>query len=417
MIIEVPYGRHGEISVELDDRRLAGVLEPRKVDIGDESETIRQAVDNPVGSKSFADFLKDARDVLILVNDATRPTPTSRVLDILAADLEGRKVSFMVATGNHRAPSPEEYGRIFGAHYDRYKDRIFAHDASAKDDMVLLGKSKNGTEMRVNRMGVEAHKIVIISSVEPHYFAGYTGGRKSFLPGIAGHDTITQNHKLALKPEARALALVGNPVHEDMIDALSTVKKEIFAINTVLDGRHRIYAAAAGDIHASFERAARKADEVFTVPIEAKADIVVSVVKFPGDINLYQSQKGIDNAKHALKRDGIMILVSSCREGIGEETFFELLSSADSPDEVLAKIEQGYVLGYHKAAKMAEIGRWAKIWAVTDLEKGLLEKIFIRSCGSLQQALDDALSEKGESAKVLFLLDGGLIVPCLEEKS
>ncbi|HUU02965.1 MAG TPA: nickel-dependent lactate racemase [Myxococcota bacterium] len=417
MIVEVPYGQHGKTSVDLPEERLAGVIEPRRVDIGDESETIRRAVDNPTGSKNFSEFLSDARDVLILVNDATRPTPTSRVLDILVSDLEGRKVSFMVATGNHRAPSQEEYRRIFGTHYDRYKDRIFAHDAKKKDDMVLLGKSANGTEMRVNKMGVEAHKIVIISSVEPHYFAGYTGGRKSFLPGIAGHDTITQNHKLALSPKARALALAGNPVHEDMIDALSTVKKEIFAINTVLDGRHRIYAAVAGDIHASFEQATSKADEVFTVPIEAKVDIVVSVVKFPGDINLYQSQKGIDNAKHALREGGIMILVSSCREGIGEDTFFELLGSAGSPDEVLAKIEQGYVLGYHKAAKMAEIGRWAKIWAVTDLDPGLLEKIFIRSCGSLQQAVDDALFEKGESARVLFLLDGGLIVPCLEEKS
>ena len=168
--------------------------------------------------------------------------------------------------------------------------------------MVLLGRSKSGTEMRINRRGVDAHKIVIISSVEPHYFAGYTGGRKSFLPGIASYETIEQNHKLALRPEACALKLKGNPVHEDMVDALSVVKKDIFVINTVLDKNHRIYAATAGDIDTSLERAIVKANDVFISKIPEKTDIVVSVVKFPADIDLYQAQKGIDNAKYALRK-------------------------------------------------------------------------------------------------------------------
>jgi nickel-dependent lactate racemase len=415
MIIKIPYGKDDEIQLKLDDRRVAGTVTPNRVPIGDESETIRRAVENPVGAERFSEFVADAKDLLVIVNDATRPTPTERVLTILRPDLEGKKVSFIVATGIHRAPTEEEYRQIFGEHLERYRGQIHAHDAKKSGDMVHLGTSKNGTEMRVNRLGVEAHKILIISSVEPHYFAGYTGGRKSFLPGIAAFETIEQNHKLALKPEAQALRLEGNPVHEDMVDALSVVKKEIFAINTVLDPEHRIYAAAAGDIHASLEAAARKADEVFAARIPGKAEVVVSVVKFPGDIDLYQSQKGIDNAKHALRDGGILILVSRCRDGIGEKSFFDLLGSADSPEGALKKIEEGYKLGYHKAAKMAEVGQWAQTWAVTDLEPGLLEKIFIRSCDSLQKAVDEALSEKGEAARVLFLLDGGLTVPLVEK--
>ncbi len=416
MIVRVPYGKQDSIDVEVDDARVAGVLEPNPVEIGDEIATIRRALDKPIGAPRLAEFLSDALNVLFLVNDATRPTPTATVLDVVADDLAGRDVRFLVATGNHRAPTEEEYRQIFGPHLETFRGRVHAHDAR-HDEMVLLGRSKNGTEMRVNKMGVEAHKIVIISSVEPHYFAGYTGGRKSFLPGIASHQTITQNHKLALRREARALALEGNPVHEDMIDALGTVQKEIFNINTVLDKDHRVYAAVAGDIHASFEQASRKADEVFAAPLDEKADVVVSVVKFPGDINLYQSQKGIDNAKHALRDGGILILVSPCREGIGEATFFELLSSANSPGSVMEKIEQGYVLGYHKAAKMAEVNQWAQVWAVTDLEPGVLGKIFIRSCSSLQQAVDEALAEKGDDARVLFLLDGGLIIPVTRSSS
>jgi nickel-dependent lactate racemase len=415
MILSVPYGKEGKLEAKIDDERLAGIIEPNEVEIGDETEVIRQALANPIGSKSLRDFLKGAKDVLFIVNDPTRPTPTARVLDIIEDDISGCPVSFIVATGVHRAPTEEEYIQIFTEkYYSKYKDRIFLHDGK-KSECVFLGTSKNGTEMWVNKLGVDADKIVIISSVEPHYFAGYTGGRKSFLPGIASFKTIEQNHKLALKREACALKLKGNPVHEDMIDALGTVKKEVFTINTVLDKNHRIYAAAAGDIYKSMEQAVAKADEVFVANIPQKADIVVSVVKFPSDIDLYQAQKGIDNAKYALKDGGILILVAKCRMGVGDESFVKLLSSASSPKDALDRIEQKFVLGWHKAAKMAEIGLWAQTWGVTDLDPELLKSIFIRPFSSLQEALDAALSEKGENAKVLVLLDGSLTIPSVKE--
>jgi len=411
MKLQVPYGKDGRLEADIDDKCVLGIIEPNEVEIGDETEVIRQALENPVGSPSLKEFLKDARDVLFIVNDPTRPTPTARVLGMIQDDIAGHKVSFIVATGIHRAPTEEEYIQIFSEkYYKKYKDCIHSHDAK-RDEMVFLGTSKNGTKMQVNRRGVDAHKIVIISSVEPHYFAGYTGGRKSFLPGIASFETIEQNHKLALKQEACALKLKGNPVHEDMIDALSTVKKEIFTISTVLDKNHRIYAATAGDIYKSMELAVSKAEEVFVAKIPQKADIVVSVVKFPSDIDLYQAQKGIDNAKYALKEGGILLLVAKCRMGIGEESFVRLLSSASSPKDALERIEKKFVVGYHKAAKMAEVGLWAQTWAVTDLEPQLLEKIFIRPFSSLQTALDEARKEKGKDAKVLVLLDGSLTIP------
>jgi lactate racemase len=415
MKLSVAYDKSGKMEAEIDDKCLAGIIEPNEVKIGDETEVIRQALANPIGSKSLSEFLKGAKDVLFIVNDPTRPTPTARVLDIIDKDIAGHKVSFLIASGVHRAPTPEEYIQIFSEKlYAKYKDRIFVHDGRSSET-VFLGTSKNGTEMWVNKLGVDANKIVIISSVEPHYFAGYTGGRKSFLPGIASFKTIEQNHKLALKREACALKLEGNPVHEDMIDALSTVKKEIFTINTVLDKNHRIYAAAAGDIYKSMDHAVAKAKEVFVAKIPQKADIVVSVAKFPSDIDLYQAQKGIDNAKHALKDGGILILVAKCRTGVGDESFVNLLSSASSPKDALDRIEKKFVLGYHKAAKMAEIGLWAQTWAVTDLEPKLLEKIFIRPFSTLQAALDAALKEKGKDAKVLVLLDGSLTIPYVEE--
>ncbi len=415
MQIEVPYGKEGCISAVIGDDIQVSFLEANDVEIKNEKQTITDAIATPINSKPFTDFLADARQVLVIVNDATRPTPTQKVLDVIFDDLSNTQYNFIIATGVHRGPTQEEYLQIFGPYYERIKESIIVHDARKKEDQVFLGTSSNGTEMYVNKAGVEADKLIIISSVEPHYFAGYTGGRKSFLPGIAGFDTIEQNHKLALVPEACALALTGNPVHEDMMDAIKTVKQEIFSIMTVLDKHHKVYATCAGHIHDSFYAAIDKANEVFAAPLEEKADIVVSVVKFPQDIDLYQAQKGIDNAKLALKKNGIMILVAKCRDGIGGKAFADLLGSCDTPKEALDKIEQGYVLGYHKAAKMAEIGLWAQMWGVTDVANDVISRLFITPFSDLQTAVDKALEEKGRNASVLFLMDGGLTVPMVRK--
>jgi lactate racemase len=411
MKISVPYGKDGTLTVTLDDAVQPRFLEANDVVIDNPDQVIAASVANPINSRPFDAFLQDAGKVLVIVNDATRPTPTPKVLDVIFDLLSKTDYHFIIATGVHRGPSEEEFIQIFGDYYPKIKDRIIVHDARKDADMVYLGDSSNGTPMYVNKAGVEADRIIIISSVEPHYFAGYTGGRKSFLPGIAGYKTVERNHKLALVPEACALALSGNPVHEDMMDAIKTVKQEIFSIMTVLDKHHQVYAACSGHIHDSFHAAIDRANEVFCAPLKEKADIVVSVVKFPQDIDLYQAQKGIDNAKLALKKDGILILVAKCRCGIGGKAFADLLGSCDTPKAALEKIEQGYVLGYHKAAKMAEIGLWAQMWAVTDVAPEEISPLFITPFSDLQTALDQALAQKGKDASVLFLMDGGLTVP------
>jgi len=183
---------------------------------------------------------------------------------------------------------------------------------------------------------------------------------------------------------------------------------------TVLDRNHRVYAATAGHIDDSFMAAVDKAKDVFAVKIKEKADIVVSVTKFPMDIDFYQSQKALENGRLALKEGGILILVSKCRCGTGDDTFIKLLCGCATPEEALKKIKEGYILGYHKAAKIAEILLWAEMYGVTDLPDDVLKGVFITPFTSLQEALDDALRRKGRDAKVLFLLDGSIVVPTLD---
>ncbi|HEX9157107.1 MAG TPA: nickel-dependent lactate racemase, partial [Syntrophales bacterium] len=269
-------------------------------------------------------------------------------------------------------------------------------------------------DLMLNTLVREADAIIPIGSIEPHYFAGYTGGRKSFMPGVASYDCITANHRMAISQAAQAMVLKGNPVAEEFDDAQKLLEKlNIFAIMTVLDGEHRVYAAAAGDLKESFYSLLPKADEVFVVPIKRLADIVVTVALEPNDIDLYQSQKALDNGKTALKDGGIIILVSACRSGIGSQAFMDLLCSEKSCKAVIDKLDREYKLGYHKAGKMAEIGAKAQMWAVTPLDKTLIAKAHMRPFDSVSEAVAEALREKGPGAKVTFIMDGGLTIPRL----
>lgn len=408
--LEIPYGEHPE-TIELEEKNVERVIYPNDVRSGDEIDILRNAILRPLNSPSLEDFLEDTKNVLLIVNDATRPTPTAKIMEIIYPLLAERDFKILIATGSHRAPSEEEYLFILGELYHEIKDRIHVHD-SKENECFSLGRTRHGHEILLNKLVQEADAIIPIGSIEPHYFAGYTGGRKSFLPGVAAHSSITHNHKLAISPDAQALMLKGNPVAEELDDAeelLLTLK--IFAIMTVLDSHHKTYAAAAGGLKESFEALIERADEVFVVPIERRADIVLTVAAKPTDIDLYQSQKALDNGKYALKDGGIIILVSACRSGVGSQSFLDLLGSESSCEAVIEKLNREYKLGYHKAGKMAEIGVKAQMWTVSPLDEELIRKAQMRPFRSVSDAIDEALKEKGENAKITFIMDGGLTIP------
>ncbi len=410
MRLEIRYGRDGYQPLELSEEELIGVISPNEVEVGDPVEEIDRSLREPLSSPPIEDFLAGGDDVVFIVNDGTRPTPTAAVLERIAQRYDLRKARFLIATGTHRAPTEEEYRLIFGGLYDSLEGRIHSHDSVA-DEMVHLGSSKNGTPMEVNRMAVDADRLVIITSVEPHYFAGYTGGRKSFLPGVASYATIEANHRLAMSDSAQALVLEGNPVHEDMMDALRAVEgKRIFSVQAVLDRHHRVYRVASGDLHQAFRAATCWADEVFSVGIEGKADVVVSVAPYPMDVDLYQSQKALDNGKWALRKGGVLVLVSKCREGIGHGTFLRQLSCSNDPSAVLEGLDGEYRLGYHKAAKMAEIASWARIFAVTDLDDELVRQAHMVPFSTVEEAVRQALRDM-PGARVMLLTDGSMTVP------
>ncbi|MFH1101002.1 MAG: nickel-dependent lactate racemase [Methanobacteriota archaeon] len=415
MQIKISYGKE---TIAINIPKPCTILTPNTMKPKNQHTIIQKALKNPIGKESFEAFAKKARQLLVIVNDATRPTPTATILEQLYPILKSHPhVNFLVATGVHREPTVEEYRFIFGKFYDVFKEHIFAHDARKEENMTYLGRSKNGTEMYINTMVPESKNILVIGSVEPHYFAGFTGGRKSFLPGVASFKTIEMNHKLALSDHACSLALEGNPVHEDMVDAMHVLKDlNVFSIQTVLTADHKIHAVTAGDLLQSFSAAISHAKEVFCVPLEKRGNIVLTVAPYPMDIDLYQSQKALDNGNLALENDGIIILVSKCRMGVGEDAFLDLLCKADSPQEVLEILGDEYKLGYHKAAKMAQIGTRAQMWAVTDLDDAIVRKAMLKPYTKIQSAVDDAvkiMKEKGREPRVVVMPQGSLTIPLL----
>ncbi len=413
MFADIRYGKDGVQKVEIPDRNYIGTFSPNDVKVGSPDEIINASIDAPIGGESLEKFLEGGKDIVFIVNDGTRPTPTAKVLDALSKRMDLRKARYLIATGTHRDMTEEEYNNVFGSHYQELKDRIVVHDAK-KSECVYLGDAKSGTPMEVNKVAVDADRMVIITSVEPHYFAGYTGGRKSFLPGVASFRTVEANHKLAMSKAAQSLALEGNPVHEDMMDALEQIKgKKIFTIQMVLDRHQNIYKVASGDINKAFAQAVEWANQVFVVPIPEKADVVISVAPYPMDVDLYQSQKALDNGKWALKEGGKIIMVSKCREGIGHPTFLTQLSSSKDPKQVLENLKSEYKLGYHKAAKMAEIAVWADIWAVTDLDPEIISAANITPFPSVEAAVKKALAENPD-ARILILSDGSVTIPRVE---
>ena len=413
MNIEIPY-LNGIETIDLDISKIEQIIQPNSVESGDEKNILTQAIRYPVNGPEFRNFVRNRQHILLIVNDATRPTPTHLVLQIILPMLEGNRFSILIATGTHRAPTEEEYRLIFRSLCESLKDNILVHNAWSSP-FFPLGKTRYGNEIRLNSFMTEADAIIPIGSIEPHYFAGYTGGRKSFMPGLADYDCITRNHNLALSPQAQPGALTGNPVAEELEDAEELLMKrfEIFSVMSVLDRNHKIYAASSGNLRESFHHMIGKADEIYMVPIERKSDIVVTIASEPTDIDLYQAHKAIENGRLALKEGGIIILIAGCRDGIGPRAFFDMLTAGSTCESVLERLKDKYELGYHKAGKLAELGRYSKVWAVTSLDPHLVRSAHIRPFDNVSEAIRAAIREKGEDAKITFIMDGGHTVPKL----
>lgn len=410
--IRVPYGRE-ERTLQLPAENRGEVLRPVAVDPLPWAEGLQAALGRPFDSPRLESFLEGCRSLLILVNDESRPTPSGRVLEAIWPQIARLNFRILVAGGTHAPCRPENLANLFRPLGAELEGKVLFHDSRREGSMIYLGTTWRGTRVLLNPQIMMADRLLAIGSVEPHYFAGYTGGRKLIVPGLAAYSTIVANHAQALEPGAQPLKLLGNPVHEDLMEAVQFLTMPpVFSVQLVLTPDHELAAAATGSLLKSFLEAARRADQVFTAPFRDRADILVAVAQPPMDLDLYQSQKPIEHGKLALKSDGILILVMPCRQGAGPPEFQDLLRQTGDFDQARRLLEQPYRLGFHRIARnLRFIAEGGQVWGITDLDPAFLSRTFIQPKDSLQAAVDEALACKGPGARVSILYNASLCVP------
>lgn len=290
--LTVPYGGQ-TLNLNIPEEHFGELLQPVRVDEVPFARGLHEALAHPVSAPDLETFLQGCRSLLLVVNDESRPTPSGRVLEVIYPIISKRLKKVLVATGTHGSSSDEGMRRIWGPFWPRLRPITIFHDCRREREMVYLGETSRGTPVRINQEVMMADRIVVIGSVEPHYFSGYTGGRKAVVPGLAAYSTIVANHSLAMDLSSGPLRLQGNPVHEDLEEAagLLTVPP-LFSIMLVLNPDRGLYAASAGSLTSSFLSCVPKADEVFTVPFREKADILVAVVYPPPGQGVVSVPKG-----------------------------------------------------------------------------------------------------------------------------
>src|SRR5665648_785578 len=315
--MKLKYGKE-EIQLPIQDKNIIQILNSNKQKALLYPENrLKELLKNPINSPSLRDLViqKEAKKILIIVNDITRPTPYEVILPPLLDELhqigiKKENITFMVATGIHRSNSPEEIKEIFGEDiFFTYK--FINHDC---DDPHLkdLGNLKSGNKLWVDPIVSDIDFIITTGVIVPHYFAGFSGGRKSILPGICGRKTIEANHAKMVHHDSRAGNLKGNSVHEEMQEAAEKVGVD-FNINVVTDENHKIVEIVAGELLASWQQGVEVSKQIYICPIEKKADVVIaSTGGYPKDINVYQAQKALNNAHQAVKPGGTIILLAEC---------------------------------------------------------------------------------------------------------
>ena len=399
------------VNFEVSNSRLIRELLPNPVDVDSIGvDEVRRALLNPIGSKKLSELVKAGEKVCIITSDITRPMPSKVCLPPLLDELNQSGVKdsdilIVFALGSHRNHTEEEMRYLVG---DEVYDRIECVDSNP-DRCKRIGVTSKGTVVDIFDRVVDSDFIICMGNIEYHYFAGYSGGAKAIMPGVSTKEAIRQNHKMMVDPSAYAGNL-NSPVRLDIEEAGELLGID-FILNVVLDEHKQIIKAVAGHPVKAHRVGCAFLDELYSVGIKEKANIVVvSAGGYPKDQNMYQAQKALDNAKHAVKDGGIIIWLASCKEGLGSAVFEEWMTTK-SPKQMIEDIKKDFKLGGHKAAAISLVLENARIFMVSDLPDELIKGIHLEPFGSLNDAFIEATKILGEDSTVYVMPYGGSTLP------
>ena len=362
MEIFLPYGKK-HIGLKLPEKGYVGTFQPTTLPPhASETELIERALDAPIASFALEQKVTPAMGVVIITSDNTRPCPNSVLLPpvlnrLNAGGVPDENITVVIALGLHRAMSDSELKDSVGQEiFNRVN--VVNHDINK---VVRVGSTRLGTPVEVFQPVEKADFRICVGNVEFHYFAGFSGGVKALIPGVASPLTINRNHSHMVEHAASAGSLQNNPVRQDLEEAAAMVGVD-FILNVIVDEDHKVIKAAAGHSKQAHRLLCEHLENTGIVDVPQVLDLaIVSPGGAPKDINLYQAQKALDNCARAVRSGGVIVLAAECSEGYGNETFKQWMTSGKSPNDLLSDLRQKFILGGHKAAAIGKIALRHKI--------------------------------------------------------
>jgi len=419
--ISFPFGRK-ELDIEIEKDQLQGVLVSKTHQFKaekSESQIVKEALDNPINSQKLSELVKNKKEVVIISSDHTRPVPSHITMPLLLEEIKkgspGAEITILVATGFHRASTDEELR-------DKYGDDIVElvniemHNSRDQLQMVNLGKLPSGGDLLLNKTAVEADLLIAEGFIEPHFFAGFSGGRKSVLPGVASKTTVLANHcaEFIASANARTGNLEANPMHQDMLYAAEAAGLA-FILNVVIDAEKKVINAFAGHREKAHLKGTEFVDSLAGVDALPADIVITSNGGYPLDQNVYQSVKGMTAAEATCKEDGVIIIAAECSDGHGGKEFYQTFREAKSVQEIMDDIldrgRKETVPDQWETQILARIMLKFKVIMITDPAKqDMIEEMGIEWAENLNYAVKKAKKILGKAKASITAIPDGVSV-------
>lgn len=420
MKLNFPYGKT-KMPFELEDSRIKAILASKAEDYkagACETDIVKAALASPVESEKLSDLAATAKKVVIISSDHTRPVPSHITMPVILEELRSKNenvdITILIATGMHRATTHEELVAKYGEKIVA-NEKIVVHNAYVDEDMIHLGTLPSGGELWVNKLVGEADLLISEGFIEPHFFAGFSGGRKSVLPGVASKKTVLWNHnaRFIAHNNARAGSISGNPIHEDMLFAAKAAKLR-FILNVVIDSEKKVIAAFSGNLEKAHAKGCEFVSNLAQVEKVESPIVMVTNGGYPLDQNMYQTVKGLTAAEACVEKDGVIIMISSLSDGHGGEFFYKLLADEKSAEDAKARLDgvppSETQFDQWEAQILARILTKCTVIIVSkDCDPKMITDMHMIHAFSIEEALTKAEELKGKS-QITVIPDGVAVI-------
>lgn len=398
-------------------------LSTRAAEAGDAEALVRRALAAPLGSPPLEQLIRPNETVVIVTSDITRYTGSEIYLPILVEELNrtgvaDAQISILIGLGIHRKQTEGEHRKILGPLFGRIA--VYDHECDDLRQLVELGRTGSGLPVRINRRVVEADRVIVTGTVGFHYFAGFGGGRKGLVPGVAGRETCMQSHFSVFNPPEiggkHRLAipgrLDGNPVHRALLQAARMVAPD-FLLNTVLSPHKELLGVFCGELEQAHLAGCELVRTLFQVPLPAAADLaIISCGGEPKDINFIQAQKALDYGCRAVREGGTIILLAACRDGFGHPTFFDWFRYQDL-DEFEQALRRNYQINGQTAHATLSKARRFRVILASELGREQTAAMGMEKAADLQSAIEMAQADLPAEPSVVVIPDGGTVLPII----